>query len=69
MSFDYNPYNHVEVVHRPHGNVKLYCHSCRKLWGDWVPAVPVIQLFRAMANHVSGSHGYTRADMADWSDL
>lgn len=68
MSFSYNPYNHIEVLHRPHGNYKLHCHGCGKTWGDWVGAVPAEYLFGEVATHIERSHARSREDFADWSD-
>jgi SAM-dependent MidA family methyltransferase len=67
MSFDYNPYEHIEVLHLPHGNYKLYCHSCGAEWGDFIGAATVRLLFAEMAVHVVKSHGRTRSDFQDWS--
>ena len=69
MSFDYDPYRHIEVTHDPHGNYKLYCHSCGKHWGDWTGAATIGLFFAEMAKHVAKSHARNREDFASWSAL
>lgn len=70
MSFDYNPYRHIEVVRKTkYSPVHLYCHSCGKEWGDWTTQVTASILFDAMATHVKESHARTEEDFKDWSYL
>jgi len=69
MSFDYNPFKHIEVVHEPHGNYKLYCHSCGTIWGDYVSTVPVNILFDAVAKHILDSHKRSRESFDSYSTV
>jgi hypothetical protein len=67
MSFSYNPYQHIEVLHKEHGNYQLHCPSCGKQWGDWTGTVPARHLFKEVADHVRLSHARTREDFDGWS--
>lgn len=67
MSFNYDPYRHIEVLHTPGGDYKLYCHSCGGEFGDFVSATPVAVLFHHMALHVQESHRRNRTFFLDWS--
>jgi len=69
VSFDFNPYHHIQVVRSASLGVDLYCHSCGKQWGDWNRAIPVERLFDEMATHVGVSHGRAPEDFRGWSDL
>jgi hypothetical protein len=67
MSFNYNPYEHIEVLHKRNGNFKLYCHSCGAIWGDFTGGAPAWRLFQDMAQHIKESHNRSRESFAGWS--
>jgi len=67
MSFSYNPFQHIDVLHRPHGSYYLYCHGCGKEWGDWTSIVTAKFLFTKMHDHLVSSHRQTPDDFEEWS--
>lgn len=69
MSFDYNPFKHIEVLHRPHGNYRVYCHGCGAELGDFIGDVPAKVLFATMAAHIVKSHHRSLTDFDGWSIL
>lgn len=72
MSFDYNPYNHIELV-KSDGGVRVHCHSCggarpKSTEAPLSPATTIAEAFRVMAEHVRTSHARTPDDFEGWSD-
>lgn len=71
MSFDYNPYEHIEVVTKDDGFI-IHCHSCggdrpKPPEGPLPADTPISYLFNLMARHVLESHGRLPIDFAGWS--
>ena len=73
MSFDYNPYKHIELTKDDDGFINVYCHSCgsEKVNKDvdLIPDGPMGQAFLIMAEHVEQSHNLSRDEVKDWSVL
>lgn len=71
MSFNYNPYKHIEVIDTG-DKIVLYCHGCGAEISEWQGndfglTTHVLALFLAMAQHVKLSHKRTQADFTGWS--
>lgn len=70
MSFNYNPYRHIEVIKRTtDGPYILYCHACGADVAEYVHTVSVGELFRRIAVHIKESHKRTPEDFQGWSTL
>lgn len=72
MSFDYNPYEHIEVIKRTEDTVAINCSSCGgerpKHFMPGLPMdTPIAELFAIMAEHIATSHKRSREDFASWS--
>ena len=65
MSFDYNPYLHIELVRSSRGLV-VHCHSCG---GDMAidEHARISDAFETAARHVRVSHERSRSDFEGWS--
>lgn len=72
MSFSYNPYEHVEVVHDPvapddPAPLSIYCNSCGGHAGRVSSETTLEIVFSIMATHVRRSHRRTPEDFKTWS--
>ena len=72
MSLDYNPYEHIEVVHKEDDTYVVYCHGCggerpQSVEGPITLDTPLKRLFEIAAKHIAYSHGRLREDFKDWS--
>ena len=70
MSWDFNPFKHIEVV--DDNGIRVHCHSCggtrpRPSEPGLLPHTPIIELFMIACEHVLKSHGRTEADFETWS--
>lgn len=79
MSFDYNPFKHIELVDDPpvegysttmdSDTYAIYCHGCGSS-KDRIPKdAPASRAFEVMDRHVRRSHNYTPEilDERGWS--
>jgi hypothetical protein len=69
MSFDYNPFKHIELVETEEGKkVVLHCHSCG--WNSspipWGRSIS--EAFAIAKKHIESSHRRTEADFIGWSN-
>lgn len=57
MSFDYNPYKHIEIIQEA-DRYYLYCHGCggRPLSVSLRRSLSLPTLFYTMGDHVRTSH-------------
>lgn len=71
MSFDYNPYEHIEVIKDGNG-VRILCGSCggerpRRNEPPLPLTITAEVLFNAMDHHLLTSHKRTKDDFTGWS--
>jgi hypothetical protein len=71
MSFNYNPFQHIEVTWDDDmDNFSVYCHSCggtRIRDAKFPRGTPIELLFYANARHVRESHNRIPEDFIGWS--
>jgi hypothetical protein len=72
VSFSWNPYEHVEVVHDPRlagdlAPLVIHCNSCGGNAGRVSFSAPLEMVFNLMATHVRCSHKRTPDDFKTWS--
>lgn len=67
MSFDYNPYEHIEIIRFDDG-VGWYCHSCGgESKEHWAFTTPVAEIMSSYFQHVTNSHQRKPEFFKDWS--
>lgn len=82
MSFDYNPFKHIEIVEQPTGGYSWHCHGCGadshvnrahrpagtiRTGTLYGKHTPLIEVFDSFRSHIRISHGRTEDDFSDWS--
>jgi hypothetical protein len=71
MSFDYNPYKHLEIIVTRRNKKKriveatFFCHGCGHQ--DNVSSPDVAIIYERFAKHLTESHHRTEEDFEDWS--
>jgi hypothetical protein len=66
MSFDYNPYEHIELVRQEDGGWSPYCHSCGAELRSFLPSEPISSFVFEIGVHVLTSHKRDHEDFAGW---
>lgn len=71
MSFDYNPFRHIEVVEHEPDHFSWYCHGCgadsHRKGTTYSTVTSIGTVFSAFKAHIRNSHGRTEEEMKDWS--
>jgi hypothetical protein len=77
VSFDYNPFKHVEIVDDPPtadysttqnpDTFAIYCHGCGSAKNRVPKTAPIEVAFKIIANHLRHSHAMQEDEVADWS--
>jgi hypothetical protein len=71
MSFDYDPYRHIELVRAVNDDTlwRWHCHSCGGGWNSQPePLCRADRLYRYFQAHLISSHERTPEDFAGWTD-
>lgn len=70
MSFDYNPFKHIEVVKTKDHKWRWYCHSCgAQSDRTWDRFGKIGDIFDNFIAHIKRSHNRTLEDFEGWSAL
>ena len=65
MSFDYNPWQHIEIIEDDKEKIILHCHGCggdKELKTD-----SISDAFTQARIHIETSHGRSKEDFEGWS--
>jgi NADH pyrophosphatase NudC (nudix superfamily) len=67
MSFNYHPYEHIELIHHDDGGWSPYCHSCGAELKTFPSTEPVATFALTIGAHIMKRHGYFYKDFNGWS--
>jgi hypothetical protein len=67
MSFDYNPYKHIDIVQDDDGEWGIYCSSCGMEKYMFDENATIADLISVQGLHLLNSHKRSPESFASWS--